>query len=266
MQPQTNVVPSLLSTIRFCFFSPNFLQYGFSKVRRGPDTDMYAHPSFIRGKPELLHHLRKCPTASRNRDDSTGMNKNDAVARTLGAPASPPPSRRPLKKRNKAARQQTILLQRSVLAARAPTSSSSSSTSTCYESDDHSTGGTVISHEEGDATTTSLVERAGLNASQAAVAMTASAHEVFLKKTKASPTYAYFPRSLSGAVPLSQSVLVSPGKFVVASQHQKPLLLMPKATVATATANTNSPINKPTPSFKPILGGLDMLAMAVDFA
>jgi hypothetical protein len=35
------------------------LKYGFCKVRRGPDTDMYAHPSFIRGQPEKLAQLRK---------------------------------------------------------------------------------------------------------------------------------------------------------------------------------------------------------------
>ena len=45
----------------------SLLQYGFTKVRRGPDTDMYAHQSFIRGKPELLLNLRKCSSASRRK-------------------------------------------------------------------------------------------------------------------------------------------------------------------------------------------------------
>ena len=42
----------------------NTHRYGFSKVRRGPDTDMYAHPSFLRGKSENLVHLRKLTTAA----------------------------------------------------------------------------------------------------------------------------------------------------------------------------------------------------------
>ena len=49
------------------FVFPLSLQYGFTKVRRGPDTDMYAHQSFIRGKPELLLNLRKCSSASRRK-------------------------------------------------------------------------------------------------------------------------------------------------------------------------------------------------------
>ena len=42
----------------------NTHRYGFSKVRRGPDMDMYAHPSFMRGKPENLVQLRKLTTAA----------------------------------------------------------------------------------------------------------------------------------------------------------------------------------------------------------
>ena len=34
-------------------------QYGFTKIRRGPDVDMYAHPSFVRDTPETLLQLRK---------------------------------------------------------------------------------------------------------------------------------------------------------------------------------------------------------------
>ena len=45
-----------------CSFDP---QYGFIKVRRGPETDMYAHPSFLRHDPEGLLNLRKVPTATR---------------------------------------------------------------------------------------------------------------------------------------------------------------------------------------------------------
>ena len=35
------------------------LQYGFTKVRRGPDLDMYAHPAFVKGSPDALLYLRK---------------------------------------------------------------------------------------------------------------------------------------------------------------------------------------------------------------
>ena len=35
------------------------IKYGFTKVRRGPDMDMYAHPRFIRGKKDVVAQLRK---------------------------------------------------------------------------------------------------------------------------------------------------------------------------------------------------------------
>lgn len=51
-------------------------QYGFTKVRRGPDTDMYAHPSFIRGLPERLSQLRKCTPSAGKRNYSSTQNAN----------------------------------------------------------------------------------------------------------------------------------------------------------------------------------------------
>ena len=42
------------------------MQYGFTKIRRGPDVDMYAHPSFVRDTPETLLQLRKITNGSRN--------------------------------------------------------------------------------------------------------------------------------------------------------------------------------------------------------
>lgn len=45
-------------------------QYGFTKVRRGPDTDMYAHPSFIRGHQEAVAQLRKGGGSSSNSSSS----------------------------------------------------------------------------------------------------------------------------------------------------------------------------------------------------
>jgi hypothetical protein len=63
----TSVLPKYFRTKKFSSFQRNLNLYGFSKVRRGPDTDMYAHQSFIRGKPELLLNLRKCSSASRRK-------------------------------------------------------------------------------------------------------------------------------------------------------------------------------------------------------
>lgn len=40
------------------------MQYGFTKVRRGPDMDMYAHPFFCKDQPETLSLLRKCSSAA----------------------------------------------------------------------------------------------------------------------------------------------------------------------------------------------------------
>jgi len=53
------ILPKYFRTSKFSSFQRNLNLYGFFKVRRGPDTDMYAHPAFIRGKPELLIQLRK---------------------------------------------------------------------------------------------------------------------------------------------------------------------------------------------------------------
>uniref|UniRef100_A0A7S0UPI0 HSF-type DNA-binding domain-containing protein n=1 Tax=Pseudo-nitzschia delicatissima TaxID=44447 RepID=A0A7S0UPI0_9STRA len=63
----SSVLPKYFRTKKFSSFQRNLNLYGFTKVRRGPDTDMYAHQSFIRGKPELLLNLRKCSSASRRK-------------------------------------------------------------------------------------------------------------------------------------------------------------------------------------------------------
>jgi len=67
----SSVLPKYFRTKKFSSFQRNLNLYGFAKVRRGPDTDMYAHPSFIRGKPELLLHLRKCSSASRRKTSAS---------------------------------------------------------------------------------------------------------------------------------------------------------------------------------------------------
>mmetsp|Transcript_31957 Transcript_31957/g.77550 ORF Transcript_31957/g.77550 Transcript_31957/m.77550 type:complete len:252 (-) Transcript_31957:4195-4950(-) len=72
------------------------LQYGFAKVRRGPDTDMYAHPCFVRGCPESLSQLRKSTTSSRRRlspqpstDESDGSSSDGSLVRSI----TPSPTR-----------------------------------------------------------------------------------------------------------------------------------------------------------------------------
>jgi hypothetical protein len=56
------ILPNILSHTFDALFS--FIhQYGFTKVRRGPETDMYAHESFICDHPELLLDLRKTSAA-----------------------------------------------------------------------------------------------------------------------------------------------------------------------------------------------------------
>lgn len=60
----THVLPKYFRTNKFSSFQRNLNLYGFSKVRRGPDADMYAHPSFLRGRPEILSELKKCKSAA----------------------------------------------------------------------------------------------------------------------------------------------------------------------------------------------------------
>jgi hypothetical protein len=59
-----DVLPKYFRTSKFSSFQRNLNLYGFSKVRKGPDTDMYAHPSFLQGHPELLSLLKKCKHGS----------------------------------------------------------------------------------------------------------------------------------------------------------------------------------------------------------
>jgi len=61
------VLPKYFRTAKFSSFQRNLNLYGFCKVRKGPDTDMYAHPSFLRGHPEKLILLRKLTTTADRR-------------------------------------------------------------------------------------------------------------------------------------------------------------------------------------------------------
>ena len=73
------------------------MKYGFTKVRRGPDTDMYAHSSFVRSHPELLSELRKSSSASRRRtsrvssedSDSTSSGSRTSFVRSVSPSSSP---------------------------------------------------------------------------------------------------------------------------------------------------------------------------------
>lgn len=80
----SSVLPKHFRTKKFSSFQRNLNLYGFTKVRRGPDTDMYAHQSFIRGKPELLLNLRKCSSASRRKmsTSSSGSESYDSSSST----------------------------------------------------------------------------------------------------------------------------------------------------------------------------------------
>mmetsp|Transcript_34594 Transcript_34594/g.98425 ORF Transcript_34594/g.98425 Transcript_34594/m.98425 type:complete len:230 (-) Transcript_34594:125-814(-) len=74
------VLPKYFRTKKFSSFQRNLNLYGFTKVRRGPDTDMYAHPSFLRCQPDLLSELRKSTSASRRRVSRTPSEASDSSA------------------------------------------------------------------------------------------------------------------------------------------------------------------------------------------
>lgn len=61
------VLPKHFKTSKFSSFQRNLNLYGFSKVRRGPDVDMYSHPCFIRGQPDLLGELTKSKKGSKSK-------------------------------------------------------------------------------------------------------------------------------------------------------------------------------------------------------
>ncbi|CAJ1943062.1 unnamed protein product [Cylindrotheca closterium] len=91
-----SVLPKYFRTKKFSSFQRNLNLYGFAKVRRGPDTDMYAHPCFARGYPESLAQLRKSATSSRRRlsqqpstDESDGSSCDGSLVRSI----TPSPTR-----------------------------------------------------------------------------------------------------------------------------------------------------------------------------
>ena len=64
------------------------LQYGFTKIRRGPDVDMYAHPSFVRDTPETLLQLRKITSGGARKQRPTTEVSVKYNSRTV-SPLSP---------------------------------------------------------------------------------------------------------------------------------------------------------------------------------
>lgn len=68
------------------------MQYGFAKIRRGPESDMYAHPSFVRDRPKSLLNLRKLTTAARKKLLSPGPSASSSTIsakRVVSPPTSP---------------------------------------------------------------------------------------------------------------------------------------------------------------------------------
>jgi len=85
-----SILPKYFRTKKFSSFQRNLNLYGFAKVRRGPDTDMYAHPCFVRGRPESLSQLRKSTTSSRRRlsrppstDESDASSSDGSLVRPM---------------------------------------------------------------------------------------------------------------------------------------------------------------------------------------
>jgi hypothetical protein len=66
----TAILPKYFRTKKFSSFQRNLNLYGFAKVRRGPETDMYAHPSFVRDQADSLSELRKLTSTSSRRRTS----------------------------------------------------------------------------------------------------------------------------------------------------------------------------------------------------
>jgi len=74
----SSVLPKYFRTKKFSSFQRNLNLYGFAKMRRGPDTDKYAHQSFTRGNPELLLHIRKSSSASRRKMSAASIISDDS--------------------------------------------------------------------------------------------------------------------------------------------------------------------------------------------
>eukprot|EP00934_Nitzschia_sp_Nitz4_P001449 Nitzschia sp. Nitz4//scaffold2_size372955//62102//62805//NITZ4_000372-RA/size372955-processed-gene-0.474-mRNA-1//-1//CDS//3329546623//1449//frame0 len=89
----SSVLPKYFRTNKFSSFQRNLNLYGFTKLRRGPDSDMYAHPSFIRGEPELLTQLRKCTSASKHRSPKQSVRKSSDSDTLSYRSVSPSPPR-----------------------------------------------------------------------------------------------------------------------------------------------------------------------------
>ena len=83
-----NVVSRRRPHIHVCFCP---YQYGFTKVRRGPETDMYAHSSFLRDQPKSLLNLRKLTPANRKRLHSDASHTTHTTAGSTSSGRTPRP-------------------------------------------------------------------------------------------------------------------------------------------------------------------------------
>jgi len=71
------ILPKYFKTSKFSSFQRNLNLYGFCKIRRGPDADMYAHPNFIRGSPTNLSQLRKESSLNRKKSNLISNSSTD---------------------------------------------------------------------------------------------------------------------------------------------------------------------------------------------
>jgi len=85
-----HLLPKYFRTSKFSSFQRNLNLYGFTKVRRGPDADMYAHPAFIRGYPQNLSQLRKNASSTytgrkttSNSSISPSLSKNSLIQKPI---------------------------------------------------------------------------------------------------------------------------------------------------------------------------------------
>jgi hypothetical protein len=86
MARQHHMHPRLITCV------PHDSQYGFTKGRRGPETDMYAHPSFVRANPGVLMSLRKITNPSRKRLELSPVGSVDThppISASICRPVSP---------------------------------------------------------------------------------------------------------------------------------------------------------------------------------
>ncbi|KAL7569772.1 hypothetical protein ACA910_005714 [Epithemia clementina (nom. ined.)] len=69
------ILSKYFRTKKFSSFQRNLNLYGFTKLRRGPEINMYAHSSFRRGFPEHLVQLRKAGNSHQSSTTNTARSQ-----------------------------------------------------------------------------------------------------------------------------------------------------------------------------------------------